>query len=239
VKGKSQSLQTRRAHPGQPLVVFSSLETGESLDIAADDVALENFLQGCDDRQVRRAATIFARLQPYHLFCRNRWQEAHVPEIVHPGVYYPGEQGLWERSDEFLYGPDILVVPFKEDKGKALYGPRELILPSDGWVHLWTSRVYPGGQTFVDTQAARPAVFVSDRIVNLHGFSTPLDKCLHGFRCCRQPNEKSGLKRIARPRVARQIVDDHNHSLGFDSLSATHCIQAFFGLGLKRYRLEL
>jgi len=138
---------------------FFILETGESLDIAADDVALENFLQGCDDRQVRRAATIFARLQPYHLFCRNRWQEAHVPEIVHPGVYYPGEQGLWERSDEFLYGPDILVVPFKEDKGKALYGPRELILPSDGWVHLWTSRVYPGGQTFVDTQAGRPAVF--------------------------------------------------------------------------------
>jgi len=138
---------------------FFILETGESLDISADDVALESFLQGCDDRQIRRAAMIFVRLQPYHLFCRSRWQEAHVPEIVHPGVYYPGMQGLWKRSDEFLYGPDILVAPFKEDKGKALYGPRELILPSDGWVHLWTSRVYPEGQTFVDTQAGRPAVF--------------------------------------------------------------------------------
>lgn len=107
------------------------------------------------DRLSRRAATIFASLRPYHEFCRRRWEGMGWPEMVQPGVYYPDDKTLWDRDDEFLYGPDLLVAPQEDGRG----GQRELVLPDDTWVHFWTSRVFSGGAVVVDAQPDRPAVF--------------------------------------------------------------------------------
>lgn len=125
------------------------------IDGCSSPAELEGVARACPDRLSRRAATIFAGLRPYHEFCRQRWQVLGLPETVQPAVYYPGDRRLWERDDEFLYGPDLLVAPQEDGRG----GPRELVLPDDTWVHFWTSRVFPGGAVVVDAHPDRPAVF--------------------------------------------------------------------------------
>ncbi|MCE5257411.1 MAG: hypothetical protein LLF89_11280 [Spirochaetaceae bacterium] len=126
------------------------------LDFGADSAELAAAAsKGSTSRQLQRAATIFSSLKPYHEYCRQRWEVWGWPTIVQPAVYYPADELLWDRDDEYLYGPDLLVAPLDASQG----GPRQLLLPDDEWIHFWTSRRYGGGVAVVDAQPGRPAVF--------------------------------------------------------------------------------
>lgn len=105
------------------------------------------------------ASRLFGLLRPYRERCSTLWAERGIPVLSHPALAYPDEDALWERSDQYLFGPDMLVAPGATDKD----GTRRLELPNDMWVHLWTSRHYPAGTTIVHAPVGRPAVFYRAR----------------------------------------------------------------------------
>lgn len=110
-------------------------------------------------RALAVAARLFDELKPYRERCSELWTERGIPLLSHPALAYPEEEKLWERSDQYLFGPDLLVAPGTTDRD----GTRRLELPEDEWIHLWTSRHYPAGTTVVHAPAGRPAVFYRAR----------------------------------------------------------------------------
>lgn len=106
-------------------------------------------------RALAVAARLYDMLKPYRERCSELWVDRGIPVISHPALAYPDEDKLWERSDQYLFGPDLLVAPGTTDRD----GTRRLELPNDEWIHLWTSRHYPAGTTVVHAPAGRPAVF--------------------------------------------------------------------------------
>jgi hypothetical protein len=106
-------------------------------------------------RSLAVAAKLYESLKPYREHCSTLWAECGIPVLSHPALAYPDEEKLWDRSDQYLFGKDILVAPGATDRD----GTRRLELPNDDWIHLWTSRHYPAGTTVVHAPAGRPAVF--------------------------------------------------------------------------------
>lgn len=106
-------------------------------------------------KNLARASELHAKLAEYHEYCSYLWQSKGLPVCCHPAVFYPEEKVLWNFDDAYLYGSDVLIAPSLPDDGRT----RQLFLPDDEWVHLWTSRNFPGGVAVVDAPLGRPAVF--------------------------------------------------------------------------------
>lgn len=103
----------------------------------------------------RRSKALFELLSPYRQRCVVAWAAEGLPLWSHPGLRFDGDPQLWERDDQFLFGPDLFVAPSLG----AESGPRRLRLPLAPWVHLWTSRRFSGGPVTVDAPLGLPAVF--------------------------------------------------------------------------------
>ena len=74
-------------------------------------------------------------------------KEAHEKgtPVMRPLFYdFPEDAAAWEKEDEYMFGPDVLVAPI-------LYGgmrKRTVYLPAGSeWKHYFTGKVYPGGET--------------------------------------------------------------------------------------------
>lgn len=68
--------------------------------------------------------------------------------IMRPLVLdFQGDQNTWTNSDEFLFGPALLVSPVTEFKARE----REVYLPttSGGWFDFWTGENISGGQKII------------------------------------------------------------------------------------------
>lgn len=113
--------------------------------------------------RVVRALQLHEALTPYHAHCAGIRRGDGIPSIAHPALRFPADSGLWERDDEYMYGPDILVAPSLAGTPRA----RRLLLPAKegAWVHFWTSRRYPSGEHVVDAPLGRPAVFYREESV--------------------------------------------------------------------------
>ena len=78
-----------------------------------------------------------------------------IPPIRHTWLHYEDQPELRQLQYQFLYGRDILVAPVTKP-GKEL---AEAVLPSDTWVHLWTSREFRGGEVTIEAPLGYPPVF--------------------------------------------------------------------------------
>lgn len=89
------------------------------------------------------------RLRPYlHVQARHT-SRTGVPIMRPLLVEFPHDPGAWEVDDQFMFGPDLLVVPVLEHGARA----RAVYLPSGaGWTNAWTGEVLAGG-TKVDVPA--------------------------------------------------------------------------------------
>ena len=54
-----------------------------------------------------------------------------------------------------MFGRDLLVVPVVRKRVKRV----TVNLPPDTWVHLWTGKVYDGGNATVSARPGEPPVF--------------------------------------------------------------------------------
>ena len=102
-------------------------------------------------------SSVFAALKPYHRALSEEYQETGVPPVRHPWIHYPAGEALHEARHQYqyMYGPDLFVAPVVK-KGADI---RDLHLPEDDWIHLWSGTAYPGGRHRVAAPVGEPAVF--------------------------------------------------------------------------------
>ena len=88
----------------------------------------------------RRYAQLRYRLLPY-LYAAARRVPDGVP-VARPLVYdHPEDPTTWHIDDEYLFGPDLLVAPMFEPRGR-----RDVYLPARGWYDFWTDQRFEGGR---------------------------------------------------------------------------------------------
>jgi len=88
----------------------------------------------------RRYAQLRYRLLPY-LYAAARRAAQGVP-LARPLVYdHPSDPTTWHIDDEYLLGPDLLVAPMFEPRGR-----RDVYLPAGGWYDFWTDQRFAGAR---------------------------------------------------------------------------------------------
>jgi alpha-glucosidase len=71
-------------------------------------------------------------------------------------LHYEEDAYAYDLQYQYLFGPDVLVCPVVD----ARQVRKEVYLPKDEWVHLWTGDVYIGANTVeVGCPVGYPPVF--------------------------------------------------------------------------------
>ena len=70
-------------------------------------------------------------------------------------LHYPDDRETFTIQDQYLYGADLMVAPVIEEKAVM----REVYLPDDEWVHVWTGERLGPGRHKVDAPIGSPPVF--------------------------------------------------------------------------------
>ncbi|MCH5191692.1 MAG: alpha-glucosidase [Oscillospiraceae bacterium] len=76
--------------------------------------------------------------------------------VVRPLFFYYDEERAYTECFEYMLGRDILVAPVI----KAGADSREVYLPDDGWIHLWSKKEYKGGTYTVSAKIGEIPVFI-------------------------------------------------------------------------------
>lgn len=76
--------------------------------------------------------------------------------IVRPLFYISDERAAYDAHDEYLLGNDVLVAPVIERGATS----KQVFLPQDNWVHLWSHKEYEGGMVTVEAMLGKPPVFI-------------------------------------------------------------------------------
>ena len=106
-------------------------------------------------RHFARMTGIFAALEPYHAVVARECSDAGLPPLRHLWMHYEEDPDVRFIGHQYLYGRDLLVAPvFRQ--GQEL---KVAWLPSDRWVHFWTSRTFRGGSVSLEAPTGYPLVF--------------------------------------------------------------------------------
>ena len=129
----------------------------------------DNNVQFDDDeillKHLEQFTNIHIRLKAYLQDLVNENVKNGTP-VMRPLFYHYDEYEAYVETLEYLLGRDMLVAPVV-DKGVTI---REVYLPEDKWVHIYSGREYEGGRYEVDAPIGEPPVFVrkdSDRFDEL------------------------------------------------------------------------
>ena len=92
---------------------------------------------------MKRYILLREKLRPYTRSIMEESHHAGTP-LIRPLFYeFPEDETAWEISSEYLYGPDILVVPVTEYEKRSI----RLYLPKGAeWVNAWNGESFHGGQ---------------------------------------------------------------------------------------------
>ncbi len=105
--------------------------------------------------QLARMSRIHKGLKPYLKDLEKLNCEKGIP-VMRPLFYHYDEKRSYEEMTEYLLGSDILVAPVLKENAKS----REVWLPEDNWVHLFTKEEYLGGNFDVEAPIGKPPVFI-------------------------------------------------------------------------------
>ncbi len=76
--------------------------------------------------------------------------------MVRPLFFYYDEEKAYTECYEYLLGRDILVAPVIRPDAQS----RNVYLPEDNWIHLWSGKEYKGGEINVDAPVGEIPVFI-------------------------------------------------------------------------------
>ncbi|QHQ59594.1 family 31 glucosidase [Anaerocolumna sedimenticola] len=85
-------------------------------------------------------------LRPYIRDCMKETSESGAP-VMRPMFYdFPEDMNCWEKEDQYMFGPDLIVAPVMEEgvTKRCVYLPAGV-----KWTDANTKKVYEGGQTVV------------------------------------------------------------------------------------------
>ncbi|MCP3804045.1 hypothetical protein NLX83_32720 [Allokutzneria sp. A3M-2-11 16] len=94
-----------------------------------------------DDGQIgnwRRYAKLRTQLYPYLAGAAADYERSGMPLMRHLALAYPDDPRAVARTDEFLFGPDILAAPVLQEGQRD----RALHVPRGEWIDLWRSVSY-------------------------------------------------------------------------------------------------
>lgn len=102
-----------------------------------------------------RMSRIHVLLKPYLKAAVEENAARGWPVMRHPYLHYEKDENLHQYKYQYLLGRDLLVAPVYEE-GQIV---RQVHLPQDEWVHLWSGREYGGGLCQVPAPLGQPPVF--------------------------------------------------------------------------------
>lgn len=100
-------------------------------------------------------SNIRTALMPYITELNKQGSESGYPMHRPLFMHYEQDQRAYDEQYEYLFGADMLVAPVVEP-GVTV---KDVYLPEDEWVHLWTGKEYKGGDHKVAAPVGYPAVF--------------------------------------------------------------------------------
>ena len=116
-------------------------------------------VQLCDDdellAQLARFTQIHVGLTGYIKSLVKKQNDKGTPVML-PLFYYYNEDAAYTEKSEYLFGRDMLVAPILKEKATS----RQVYLPRDRWIHLFTGQEYTGGKYTIDAPIGQPPVFV-------------------------------------------------------------------------------
>ncbi|MBO6155555.1 MAG: alpha-glucosidase [Lachnospiraceae bacterium] len=116
-------------------------------------------VQLCDDdellAQLARFTQIHVGLTGYIKSLVKKQNDKGTPVML-PLFYYYDEDAAYTEKSEYLFGRDMLVAPILKEKATS----RQVYLPRDRWIHLFTGQEYTGGKYTIDAPIGQPPIFV-------------------------------------------------------------------------------
>ncbi len=128
-------------------------------------------------QKTARMSGIHARLAPYLKNAACEYVNTGLPVQRPLFVHYPEDPESLEICDQYLLGRDLLVAPVIAP-GK---NSRQVHLPPDQWVHLWSKKEYSGGTFTVEAPLGQPPVFYRKSSEHVGLFSMLAAACKTGY----------------------------------------------------------
>ncbi len=122
----------------------------------------ENFQFYQDEETLLRMARMSqlrVALKPYVKAIAKEASQKGLPMQRPIFMHYEKDQPSYDLQDTFLYGSDILVAPVLKEGEDT----RQVHLPEDDWVHLWTKERFNGGTYTVEAPIGYPPVFYREK----------------------------------------------------------------------------
>ena len=112
-----------------------------------DDEELICHLKKCTDMHIA--------LKPYLKELEKEAFSKGIP-VMRPLFYHYDEKEAYDITTEYLLGRDILAAPVLEEGAAG----REVYLPDDEWIHIFTKEEYKGGTYFIEAPIGCMPAFV-------------------------------------------------------------------------------
>lgn len=108
---------------------------------------------------VKKFIEIRYQLLPYLYTAFWKYIEEGSPILKSLVIYDQADLQNHNRTDEFIYGDQILVCPIIEPNAKG----RRMYIPIGNWFDYWTDTLFEGGkETWVDADIDRMPIFVKE-----------------------------------------------------------------------------
>ena len=117
-----------------------------------------------------KMSTLHEKLSFYLKECVKENAEKALP-VMRPLFYHYDEKDAYTEKTEYLLGRDILVAPVLKENADS----REVYLPDDNWVHLFTKQEYRGGKYQVKAMIGEPPVFIRKKAEDFERISAVTD----------------------------------------------------------------
>jgi alpha-glucosidase (family GH31 glycosyl hydrolase) len=123
-------------------------QPANNIQFYTDDETLDTFA---------RWSKVYAALFDYRKDLVQEAEATGLPVVRHPFLQYPTDPQTWKITyQEFMLGPDFLIAPITDEGATDV----TVYLPKGTWVHLWTDKVYEGGQyVTIPAPLGQPGVF--------------------------------------------------------------------------------
>lgn len=102
-----------------------------------------------------RMTAFHAALKPYLEAAVAENAEEGIPLMRPLFLSFEEDEKAWTIKDEYLLGPDLLAAPVIEEGATR----RAVHLPAGSWRHLWSGRLYSGGDAEIAAVLGEPPVF--------------------------------------------------------------------------------
>ena len=106
-------------------------------------------------RHLARMTKIYKKISPYARTLTRTASQKGIPVQRPLFLHYESDPKTYDIQYQYMFGADILAAPTC-NPGETV---KELYLPEDQWLHVWSGKEYSGGDVKIEAPQGYPAVF--------------------------------------------------------------------------------